>query len=183
MFSLAYFVVDLFLLLKVFKRNTKLGKQSLVHHYLCIFVYILCLLGGIHLPAISQSVMLCEVSNIFLCIRDFLGKKASGLASELNIAAFFLSFTLFRMIFFPAVLYAHFTTISILADSGFMTIFAWVFSAIIFFLVFLLNSYWYYFMVKRVQKMLAPSRTKNIGDIDYDDGFDEMAEENANINE
>jgi len=110
MFSQAYFIVDLFVLLFVFKSNTKLGKQSLVHHGLCILVYAICLLGGRHLPATSQAVMLCEVSNIFLCIRDFLGKKAKGLTTNVNIGLFFITFTIFRMVFFPLVLNAHFNT-------------------------------------------------------------------------
>ena len=110
MFSQAFFLVDLFALLFVFTSNTKLGRQSLIHHGLCILVYIICLLGGRHLPATSQSVMLCEVSNVFLCIRDFLGKKASGVAPQVNVGLFFISFTVFRMVFFPAVLNAHFNT-------------------------------------------------------------------------
>ena len=182
MFSQAYFLVDLFVLLFVFKSNTKLGRQSLVHHGLCILVYIICLLGGRHLPATSQSVMLCEVSNIFLCVRDFMGKKATGLASTVNIGLFFVTFTIFRMIFFPAVLIAHFQTIWYVREGSnkqtYFQNFAWFFSGLIFSLVFLLNSYWYYFMLKRVQKMISPPiKGTDPGEIDYDDGFDMMADE------
>ena len=102
MFSLAYFIIEIFELKFYFKDTTKIGLQILVHHYLCIFVFLVCLFGGRDLPAISHTVMLCEISNVFLNIRDsYLGKDASGLLATLNSATFFITFTLFRVLYFP----------------------------------------------------------------------------------
>tara|TARA_B110000305_G_C19302526_1_gene569869 strand:- start:46 stop:429 length:384 start_codon:yes stop_codon:yes gene_type:complete len=111
-----------------------------------------------------------------------MGKKATGLASTVNIGLFFVTFTIFRMIFFPAVLIAHFQTIWYVREGSnkqtYFQNFAWFFSGLIFSLVFLLNSYWYYFMLKRVQKMISPPiKGTDPGEIDYDDGFDMMADE------
>ena len=102
MFSLAYFIIEIVELKYYFKDTTKVGLQILVHHYLCIAVFVICLTGGYDLPAISQTVMLCEISNVFLNFRDsILGKDATGILPTVNNLLFFVTFTLFRVLYFP----------------------------------------------------------------------------------
>ena len=102
MFSLAYFVIEIIELKFYYKDTSTITFQILVHHYLCIVVFLVCLFGGRDLPAISQTVMLCEISNVFLNIREsYLGKDATGIVAALNSALIFITFTLFRVLYFP----------------------------------------------------------------------------------
>lgn len=59
------------------------------------------------MPAVSQTVMLCELSNVHLNFRDLLGKNnTSGWAFTNNILLF-ISYTLFRVFYFPIQINAH----------------------------------------------------------------------------
>ena len=53
MFSLAYFIIEIVEIKYFFFDSSKITAQILVHHYLCIFVFLVCLCGGRDLPAIS----------------------------------------------------------------------------------------------------------------------------------
>ena len=175
MFSLAYFIIEIIELKYYFKDTTKIGLQILVHHYLCIFVFLVCLFGGRDLPAISQTVMLCEISNVFLNIRDsILGKDATGLIATLNSAMIFITFTLFRVLYFPLQLNGHAHTIYYYDVFGqdWFHIFTWIFALLIFFLVFLLNLYWYQFLLKGLYKLIfGEDISKESQDIELGDKF------------
>ena len=56
--------------------------------------------------------MICELSQIFLNIRNILGKKNSSLISSINKILFFVSYTILRVIGFPYLLWIYFQTLN-----------------------------------------------------------------------
>ena len=108
MFSLGYFIFDAFLLVFYFDDGSKTTKQLLIHHSLCTMVFMCCLVGGKHLPGLSHTVMLCEISNIFLNMREFFGKDAPGMRPAVNNLLLFVAYTIFRVLYFPLMFSAHF---------------------------------------------------------------------------
>lgn len=120
--------------------------------------------------------MLCEISNVFLNIREtILGKDATGIVPMINSALIFILFTLFRVLYFPLQLNGHFHTIFYYDVFGqsFFYIFTWIFALVIFFLVFLLNLYWYQFLLKGLHKLLfkSDSSKQQKDDIEEDNDY------------
>ena len=104
--------------------------------------------------------MLCELSSIHLTIRELLGRKAKGTFATANAIMLFVTFTIFRICYFPIQINAHLQTAKFhdpLKKSA-IYIFAWYSSPVIFSLVFLLNCYWYQFLLKGVVKMFCPKK-------------------------
>ena len=56
--------------------------------------------------------MICELSQIFLNIRNILGKKNTSLISSINKILFFVSYTILRVIGFPYLLWIYFQTLN-----------------------------------------------------------------------
>merc|ERR1719327_303540 len=124
------------------------------------------------MPALSQTVMLCELSSVHLIVRDLLGRKSNGSLATTNSIMLFISFTLFRTLYFPLQINGHFSTAKYYAlfKMSYIHITAWIISPIIFFMVFALNCWWYQFLLKGLYKMIYPQKAKddaNDGDNEY----------------
>ena len=106
--SLSYFFFDLFMMVFVMKdTHTPLAKQTLLHHFLAISCILFGNLEGFAMSKLSQMAMICEISQIFLNIRNSLGKNSNSKLAFVNNIVFFLAFTVFRMLYFPFVLYGQ----------------------------------------------------------------------------
>jgi hypothetical protein len=66
------------------------------------------LAGGMHMPQGTHLTMVCEVSQVFLNIRNTLGKHSKGILPLLNNVMFFISYTIFRVVFFFILIVSHF---------------------------------------------------------------------------
>ena len=87
-----------------------------------------------------------------------MGKKATGLIPTINVACFFLSYTLFRAMLFPfitislpIVWYKNFYAIDVPYKHGVFLILGFV----MFGVVTVLNLFWYSLMLKVVYKMVV----------------------------
>ena len=161
MWSIGYFAVDLFCLLFILDDiKTSLGKQTLAHHILACF----CILGGMYNghadPLLAQACMLSEISGVFLSIRRFLGKNASGTFALVNNILFFLSYTIFRIVHFPFCLRNHLRSPYQHNWEG-MTQFNYILHyllAIAFLGICLLNLFWYKLIVLGLIKLFKTEK-------------------------
>lgn len=108
MFTLGYFAYDLIIILFVVRDKSAVTQQLIIHHVVSSLTFSFSLIEGKHLVALSQSVMLCEISTLFLNIRYSMGKDAEGLFPTINSTCLFLSFTFTRVTYFPMHINAHF---------------------------------------------------------------------------
>ena len=60
------------------------------------------------MPHLTHTAMICELSQIFLNLRNVMGKGATGLIPLVNNLCFFTTYTLFRVTLFPWLIVAHF---------------------------------------------------------------------------
>lgn len=89
-------------------------------------------------------------------MKEILGKKAEGPWVMLNNVCFFITFTFLRVLFFPLHINAHFHTplyYDVLAQSPF-EIFAFGFAIFLFFGIWLLQLYWFQFILKALRRIL-----------------------------
>lgn len=109
------------------------------------------------------GVLLCEISSIFLSFRGMqLDKKSTHWCSVLNQFLFFLTYTLFRIIFFP---YLGFRMVPGTMAIWHMTS-VWrramiTISYILTLLLYILNVYWYILIVRNVCKMIESLKATN----------------------
>jgi hypothetical protein len=109
MFIIAYMVFDFLVQMFIVKNNTPLGKQYYVHHVVVCFIAILALLMGMAMPKLFQLSMLCELSTLFINLRDIIGKKEwKGFLANVNAVCFIVTFTLIRVLMFTILIYSHF---------------------------------------------------------------------------
>lgn len=59
------------------------------------------------MPLVTHVAMICEGSQIFLNIRNTMGKNSKGLIPLLNNLCFVLFYTVFRIILFPWLMLIH----------------------------------------------------------------------------
>ena len=156
LFSMAYLNFDMLMQVFVYKDWSPLGYQNMFHHVLSMSCFVMTTIAGRHLPMLSQVVMICECSQIFLNVRTVIGREAKGIIASINSLCFVISYTLFRVIFFPLILYSHIIAINYYFDLSKETFIrrmchyiVWV----VFFGVFILNCYWYQFVLRGILKM------------------------------
>lgn len=154
---MGYFAYDLVVMLAVVGDRSIVTKQLIVHHIISSLTFTFSFVEGRHLVSMSQSVMLCELSTLFLNIRFNMGKKAEGLFPFINSVCLFLSFTFTRILWFPLLINAHFYASLMLYNpfaQSWVHILAWIIVTLSFTSVFLLNLYWYQFLVKGFSNIL-----------------------------
>lgn len=59
------------------------------------------------MPQLTHVAMTCELSQIFLNIRNVMGKESTGLIPLVNNLLFFVTYTVFRIILFPWLIASH----------------------------------------------------------------------------
>lgn len=111
------------------------------------------------MPKLNVIVLLCELSTIFLHIREIKDKATwKGLFATLNTGIFFICYTMVRVVLFPFAIYAHFklaTLYEFNKTSSFHQFTYW-FTLVFFFLIYMLNMFWYKIILKSVIKMVFP---------------------------
>lgn len=114
------------------------------------------MIAGRDLVALSQAVMLCELSTIHLSIRELVGRTAPGMFAQVNSICLFIAFTFTRITYFPMLINAHMHTAKYFDPFGddFLHGFSWVFCFILFTSVWFLNLFWYQFLVKGLYKLI-----------------------------
>ena len=60
------------------------------------------------MPMLTHIAMTCELSQIFLNIRNVIGKEATGAFPLINTVFFFVSYTLLRVVLFPLLIALHY---------------------------------------------------------------------------
>ena len=102
--------------------------------------------GGYTMPLACHIVMVCEFSQIWLNIRNLIGKEAQGLFPLVNSIVFFLAYTFLRIILFPICItcylyggfkYFDITSKSTVTQLNFFTV------MVFFLLICGLNLFWY----------------------------------------
>lgn len=73
--SIAYMTVDYITINRWIEHHTILNKQTLLHHVLAISGFGLALITGFGMPGVSNASLLCEFSNIFMCLKDMFTKE------------------------------------------------------------------------------------------------------------
>lgn len=170
-FSLAYIFFDLLMQLFLYQDFSPIGQQTLVHHFVSSVCYVCSLYGGSSLPMLTHVCMICEFSQIFLNIRNTMGKAATGLLPLINNLCFVLSYTVFRMILFPWIIvtfFWHARTYD-LWNTGEMPVgegqikqvtplthqVSWVVIMFFFILVYILNLFWFSLILKGLIKLIT----------------------------
>jgi len=161
-FTMSYFCFDLVTMIFVLKdSNNSLGRQHIIHHFVGIFIGMLALLGGMQMPKLFSVAMICEFSQIFMNLRNIMGKnKWKGQIATCNQVAFFLSYTMFRVMLFPMLIYSN-VKCSYLYDYENTTIlhkFAFWFNTLMFLGIYLLNLFWYNLIVKGLLLIVFPKK-------------------------
>ena len=87
--------------------------QNIVHHVISITSLAGGIAGGRSMPLLTHLVLISELSQIFLNIRNLIGKNDNSLFSIVNKVVFFISYTVLRVIGFPFLLYIHFYSMSL----------------------------------------------------------------------
>ena len=171
-FSFAYLVNDGFMQIFFYQDFSLLGQQNIVHHFVSFVCYFCALKGGHSMPMLTHVAMTCELSQIFLNIRNVIGKESTGLFPLINNLVFFFTYTLFRVILFPWLILAGYqsgklydlwnTNQPLEATSGDHQIIkrtslfhqiCWVTLLFFFVIVYILNLFWYSLIVRGVLKI------------------------------
>ena len=106
LFTMGYLVIDYGQFRFLFPELNKVQKQFLWHHIIAFTGFGACLVSGFGLPGMASATLLCELSTIFLNIKETFAKENRGSALAIaNNLAFFLSYTVFRMFLFPFMIY------------------------------------------------------------------------------
>ena len=106
---------------------------------------------------VAAGFMLCEISSVFLSFKGmFLDKKSTKCLAVTNQVLFLITYTLFRIVFFP-YLGLHIIP-GTMAVWQFLPLWRKIFTIIAYLLGFavaLLNIYWYVFIIKAVRNMMS----------------------------
>lgn len=105
-FTIAYWFVDLLIILFVRTDRSKTTQQLIYHHFVGIYLLIACQWVGGAFPKVGHVTMTCETSNFFITLRDIMGKHNwNGPLADLNSVCFFVTYTLSRVFLFPIIIY------------------------------------------------------------------------------
>lgn len=78
----------------------------MLHHIMAISGFGLALFAGYGMPGVSNASLLCEFSNIFMCMKDMFTKQTRNSFWGIVVqVCFFISYTIFRFIMFPYLAY------------------------------------------------------------------------------
>lgn len=101
-FTIGYCISGFVILRYKFEKKTKLTKQMEWHHIILISGFVAGIIAGYGYPGNMCCVLLAEISSIFLNIKEMFSKDCrTTCPGQTNQIAFFLTFTVFRIITFP----------------------------------------------------------------------------------
>jgi len=105
--SLEYFIIEYHI-----EKQSILNKQIKFHHAVILSVYLLSLFAGYGLPGCACAILLGEFSSMFLSYKSMFSKESRNKQiAKVNLICFFLAFTLFRIVFYPYLVYRTFIQI------------------------------------------------------------------------
>lgn len=113
------------------------------------------------MPNIYQAGMVSEISSIFFMIRTLKGKNDwKGPIATLNMLAFFLSYTVFRVMMFPILILSNVRLSYVYDFSSSSTLHKVIFyiNNSVFTGVYFLNLFWYYLIVKGFWATIKPKK-------------------------
>ena len=105
-FTIAYWFHDFYFIGFVRAENTKTDIQLLYHHAIGSMLLLFCILTGGIITKVAHFTLTCEISNVFITHRDIMGKHDwKGTAANICNMLFFLTYTIFRVMLFPVIIY------------------------------------------------------------------------------
>lgn len=129
----------------------------MAHHILAICALCIALLSGYDMVGVAAGFMLCEISSIFLSFKLMTDEKDRNTPlSVANQVTFLVTYTFFRILFFPG-LGLHIIPGTIAVWDSLPT---WrkaftILSYLLGFLVLVLNVFWYVLILRGVYKMMV----------------------------
>ena len=132
------------------------------HHFCGIIAMFSSLLVGYSVPAAISTSMLAEISGIFMNYRNmFAPENVNSALYFYNQLAFFLAFTIFRMVLFPVLLYkCWLAAFLILNEISWLRKLAFINFAIQVHLIFFLNVFWYSLLLKKAHSVFFAKEKK-----------------------
>lgn len=156
LFSYAYFVVDMFVLVFYVRQWDTLSVQTMQHHVIIIVGFGFTFYYGYAQFWYGNIGMLCEISSVFLNYRSMFSKEEmNNTFPMVNQLLFVLFFTFFRIILFPYIIFQCCKTLMFVWPvlSGWRQA-AGVGSTTLLFAVTLLNLFWFSLIIKGLRKLL-----------------------------
>jgi hypothetical protein len=175
-FTAAYWFVDLLVILLIRTDRSPTTVQLIYHHVIGIYLMFSACYVGISFPKVSQITLTCEISNFFITQRDIMGKHNwKGPVANLNMLLFFVTYTLSRVFLFPVIIvlaWTHMQRFEGLLKMDYLRLALTAANFILFFLIYLLNLFWYKIILKGVMNV-ASGKSVNEGQSKEDyDGFE-----------
>lgn len=136
----------------------KLTVQMSAHHYIVAVFFISAFGTGYALATIVNVGLICEISTLFANLVELVDAK-EGCLFRLIQFCFFVTYTAMRIIFFP-----YGMTLGVIAAVGIwpklviMRRVSFIVHAIVGFLIQCLMFYWFYFIIKKLMRLLGCSK-------------------------
>ena len=129
------------------------------------------LITGYFGPGTAACSLFCESSSIFYCINELLKGKnypRIELASQLS---FFFCYTIFRIILFPYINYLCLINALIFVPHlSIIRACTLIISSLNFFMVTILNFYWYSIILRKLKKLIKGGKAKPVStEVDNDE--------------
>ena len=126
-------------------------------------------IGGYHMPMLIYFVMICEFSQLFINLRNTLGDCLTGTLDLINNVIFFLTYTFCRILLFPLIMAStwnrqrnyDFLNAKGTNSIGLVTKICYIGTLFFFVLVYFLNLFWYYLIVKKIIRIANGSDSKS----------------------
>lgn len=108
--SMAFMFVELYILKFQIQKPNKLQKQTICHHIIAITGFFMSMVAGYGFPGLSSAALLCEVSSVFLYMKDMFNKETRNTApGQIVQILFFICYTFLRVLMFPYLTYVSIT--------------------------------------------------------------------------
>ena len=142
------------------------------HHFCGILAMLSALLVGYSIPGAISTSMLAEISGIFMNYRNMTSPDNVNSALYFyNQLAFFLTFTIFRMILFPVLVYKCWLVAFLILDEvSLLRKLAFINFGIQVHLILFLNVFWYTLLLKKAHSVIFGKKnnlTENKAEDDY----------------
>lgn len=166
--SLSYLIFDE-LVIRLFWHDPwadKMTRQMSLHHYIVSFYYFGAFFAGYSTPSMVSTVLICELSTLFLNISELMPNKSGKCHFTMQLL-FVVSFILTRLVLMPYALVLNFACVigiwhKISLFRRFCTIIQLIFGVAIQCLMFL----WAYYIVDQIVKLVKGEGGSyyNVGD-------------------
>lgn len=167
--SIGFLIFD-FILMKLSLENqqSKIVRQTFWHHLVAISGILAALVAGFSFPGIACFGLIAETSSLFLSICTQIRHRGTTWLYLLCSLAFFISYTVIRVIGFPVCLYFMGWSIhSFHAHVSYLRLGCMLFSTVQAIMMTLLNFYWYYFVIQKLIRTVKQAKSTHSNDDDF----------------